>query len=135
MIATLTRQYTPFCTLGELEFSDSYLKLATLEPAWADNSIGESCIPEGIYTCERYSSAKYPNTWEVTDVSGGRTRILLHAGNYPINTSGCVLVGMEHSSTTYAINSSAMAMGKLMELTDRLDDFDLHIMPFLVEYP
>lgn len=64
----------------------------TLEPPYLDNQKNISCIPEGIYLCERVSSMRYGDTFEVKDVSG-RTNILFHAGNIFSHTGGCILLG------------------------------------------
>ena len=48
-----------------------------------------SCIPEGLYVCKKYSSPKYPDTWEITDVLN-RSAILFHAANYIDQLLGCV---------------------------------------------
>ncbi len=48
-----------------------------------------SCIPEGIYKCKKYSSAKYPDTWEITGVAN-RSAILFHSANYVSQLLGCV---------------------------------------------
>jgi len=66
----------------------------TLEPYSRHNVSNRSCIPTGQYICERYSSRKYPNTFEVTNVEG-RRYILFHAGNTDENTAGCILLGSE----------------------------------------
>lgn len=67
--------------------------LYVLENPWLDNKIGESCIPYGTYVCEPYTSARYPDVYRVTKVFG-RSHILFHAGNYPKDTRGCLLLGM-----------------------------------------
>jgi len=64
----------------------------TLEPPDRENQIGQSSIPSGQYTCRSYTSEKYPETFEVTNVPG-RTAILFHAGNVAEHTKGCILLG------------------------------------------
>jgi hypothetical protein len=64
----------------------------TLERRWLRNAVGESCIPEGTYTCQRTLSPKFGATFEVTHVPG-RTAILFHKGNLQDDTHGCILVG------------------------------------------
>jgi hypothetical protein len=64
----------------------------TGERPWKDNQKNISCIPVGIYLCKRYSSDKYPDTFEVVNVPG-RTHILFHKGNFPLKDSkGCILI-------------------------------------------
>ena len=61
----------------------------TYELPWRDNQKSISCIPAGEYICRRYSSEKYKDTFEVTDVPG-RSYILFHVGNTAL------VVGMYH---------------------------------------
>lgn len=78
-------------TFGAL-LIDGVLFSWTLEPPDLGNVQKRSCIPVGSYLCRRYSSAKYPDTFEVTGVPG-RTAILFHSGNTDDNTEGCILLG------------------------------------------
>jgi len=64
----------------------------TLEPPWRDNERLVSCIPVGRYLCVKYSSRRFPATYEVTNV-GSRSHILFHAGNTVDDTTGCVILG------------------------------------------
>jgi len=78
-------------TLGVLKI-DKQLFCCTLEPPDLLNASNVSCIPVQQYWCESYSSQKYPNTFEITNVPG-RTHVLFHAGNTIEDTAGCVLLG------------------------------------------
>lgn len=49
-------------------------------------------IPEGGYYCRPFSGAKFKDVYEVKNVPG-RTAILIHAGNFEKDTSGCILIG------------------------------------------
>lgn len=64
----------------------------TLELQWKDNQPNISCVPIGSYKCVKYSSEKFPNTWEITGVKG-RSKILLHCANSIDDLHGCVGVG------------------------------------------
>lgn len=74
----------------------------TLELMWNENKRGESCIPLGVFKmgrrtiggyAERYGKRfGHPYVWEVEGVDN-RSEILIHCGNYPRNTKGCILVG------------------------------------------
>lgn len=57
-----------------------------------------SCIPEGEYVCVKYSSPKYPNTWQITGVKG-RDKILFHSANYVHQLLGCIATAtsIEHN--------------------------------------
>ncbi len=64
----------------------------TGERPWLENRKSVSCIPTGTYMCQRYKSAKYPDTFEIIDVPS-RTFVLFHKGNFPLKDSeGCILV-------------------------------------------
>lgn len=71
----------------------------TLELPWRGNATGISCIPPGVYTCQRTASplvehisgGKWHETFEVTGVPG-RSRILFHAGNTVSDSRGCIII-------------------------------------------
>jgi len=78
-------------TFGILRIEKSVF-CATLEPPDRFNATGTSSIPAQQYFCDRYSSAKFPNTFVVRNVPV-RSGILFHAGNTVQNTQGCILLG------------------------------------------
>lgn len=85
-------------TLGELVVLKDGKKIfecKTLELPWRNNKVQESCIPPGEYKAVPYSSSKYPNVYEITNVPG-RSKILFHWGNYRSHTLGCILLGEAH---------------------------------------
>ncbi|MFA5597980.1 MAG: DUF5675 family protein [Pusillimonas sp.] len=81
-------------TLGVL-IADGF-GFATLELPWRDNMMFLSCIPVGRYKCRIKNSPKFGECIEVLDVEG-RTDILIHHGNWPKNTVGCILIGEKFS--------------------------------------
>lgn len=105
-IATLTRAVElPDRTLGELRVYKSgelALKLFTLELPWVDKDAdgvsdrSVSRIPPGQYDVTPWNSARFPGTWRLTDPPG-RSAILIHAGNYPRHTEGCILIGLDRA--------------------------------------
>lgn len=67
----------------------------TLELPDRDNQVNRSCIPVGDYYCAylaRSGSGKYRKVFHVTGVEG-RSGILIHNGNLPSHTKGCILLG------------------------------------------
>ncbi len=97
---TLLRNYKADATTGAIIGSRlGYVLCQTLErpnlhnqrdnPATEENE--SSCIPEGIYICKKYSSEKYPDTWEITGVPG-RKAILFHTANYVSQLKGCIAI-------------------------------------------
>lgn len=77
-------------TIGVL-LLDGEVQCFTLEPPWRNNE-DDSCIPVGEYVCNKYSSSKFPNVWEVQDVPD-RSYILIHVGNTESDSSGCIMLG------------------------------------------
>lgn len=95
MIVKIKRiEYDDKQTLGILSFGDFECK--TLELPWKNNDRRVSCIPRGIYHVEKRVSAKYGNHFWIKDVEN-RSFILIHSGNYYMNTLGCILVGTDHT--------------------------------------
>ena len=80
--------------------------VATLELPWKDNKKEVSCIDSGYYTnVKQFSAAgKLGKRLEIPDVPG-RTDIRFHAGNYPKDTKGCILVGEYSDEPDYIKNS------------------------------
>lgn len=116
------RNFTDLQVTGFMEvYQDGVFQfvLSTLEQEWNNNETNNSCIPEGDYKVEHYSSKKYPEAFRLKGTEP-RTYILIHKGSYHEHTSGCILVGLTHSD----INSdgymdtkfSKEAMEKLLEL-------------------
>ena len=68
----------------------------TLELPWKQNKQFISCIPAGHYTVDIRTSKRFGKCYEICVVEG-RTDVLIHRGNYPKNTTGCVLLGMGSS--------------------------------------
>lgn len=86
-------------TLGMLYVLDdkgeSILNLATLELPWRNNWKEISCIPAGTYFVSPRRSPKYGKHLIVEGVKN-RSYVLFHAGNFPSQTRGCIIVGMCH---------------------------------------
>lgn len=87
--------------MGVLCFDDQPF-CATLELPWNDNKRSISCIPAGTYLCRKtfkrttLGGLVIPETFEVMRVPG-RSGILIHVGNYPKDTQGCILLGTSHT--------------------------------------
>jgi len=103
------------CTFGMLLVGNKIFN--TLELPWRDNERNRSCIPPGEYQCvfmERSSSGRYRNCFHVKGVPG-RTGILIHAGNVPEQTKGCILIGRKRGSLCGkpAVLSSKVALSEM----------------------
>ena len=88
-----SRAAHPSCTTGLLRVFNKYgslvLHLSTLEP----DNIGN--IPKGTYSA--HLVYHHLDQWRIQlDDVLGRTAIQIHVGNFPRDTTGCVLVGMGH---------------------------------------
>lgn len=83
-------------TLGVLDILDmdgkSFRRFFTMEPPWENNEKFKSCIPAGEYIMVKHDSPKFGKCFKLLDVPE-RTDILMHPGNFPENTTGCILVG------------------------------------------
>lgn len=101
-------------TQGRLFLDGEYL-CRTLERPWVDNKRGISCIPLGEYHGAVQPSPRFHRDLpELLDVPG-RTQILIHAGNTPEDTEGCILVGMERHDYEPRIMQSRSALASLLE--------------------
>lgn len=133
MKAVISREYGKMQTLGRLiifQGKDILLKVLTLELPDLGNQKRISCIPEGKYKVHRIYSPKFGTCFHVQDVPG-RTGILIHKGNYTKDTSGCILVGMNHididGDGNKDVSDSTTAMNKLLAtITD--NEFELHVI-------
>ena len=99
----------------------------TLENPWLNNAPNISCIPAGKYIAKKYSSAKYPNVWELQNVRD-RTLILIHNGNLEKHTEGCILVGKQWGflDNELAVLTSKPTLEKLQQTLD--DQFTIEII-------
>ncbi len=86
--------FTDKSTIGKLYFDGEFYG-HTLELAWKDNKKRVSCIPKGVYEVKKRhteeSKYKYQHL-HILDVEN-RELILMHVGNYPKNSKGCILLG------------------------------------------
>jgi len=54
-------------------------------------------IPVGTYALEMTYSPRFNRPLPLLDSVPGRTDIRIHAGNWPRDTEGCILVGLQRS--------------------------------------
>lgn len=119
-------------TLGIFQVFDEVEKIfecKTMELPWKENKINVSCIPPGSYWVVKHTSPKYDNCFWVLDVPG-RTEILIHIGNYNMDTLGCILPGRQFSDINHDglrdVTSSAKTMETLWNILP--DKFKLKII-------
>ena len=89
-------KYTDKSTIGELYINDVF-QCYTLENTWMDNIKRLSCIPIGCYKLITKTYGRFYKQYNhpiimLNDVPN-RSEILIHRGNYPKDTLGCILLG------------------------------------------
>ena len=102
--------YSKKGTYGVLVYNEVPIAV-TLELPWKDNSPNVSCIPCGMYSVERYDSAKFGRCLKLMDVPN-RYGILIHSGNTLSDSEGCILVGSMFEGD--AVSHSKYALGLLL---------------------
>jgi len=117
--------FTDKSTIGELYVNGDKLGY-TLELPVKDGLPG-SAIPQGMYpVANRYSPRFGRNVPHVDDIPN-RSNILIHWGNYPTDTEGCILVGMSAGQDfigesrkafdeLYALFTLALSVGEVVML-------------------
>jgi hypothetical protein len=106
-------QYRPGSTIGRM-FVDGALECFTLEDGIRTNKVhGETAIPAGTYRVTVEDSPrfkrKYPRLHGVPNFEG----VLIHPGNAPADTLGCILVGRKWEPGDEKIGSSRLAFDAL----------------------
>ncbi len=91
----------------------------TLELPFRNNERGKSSILSAFYNVEPRTSARFKKHLHVLQVPG-RDYILMHAGNWPKDTTGCILIGSGFADIDndgkIEITSSRKALNKLVSL-------------------
>jgi Family of unknown function (DUF5675) len=129
MLLTLLRtELNAEDTIGELSIDDGPRFCYTLELPSRDGLPG-SAIPPGVYPVVLVPSPKFlgaTDPWILRYASQmprliripDRSNILIHWGNEPQNTEGCILVGLEHPSQDF-IGSSRAAFEQLFAIIEQ----------------
>lgn len=76
-------------TIGKLYLNDAYL-CDTLEPP---KYVNHPCIEKGTYRIGYQYSNKFGRNMPFLLNVNGRVGIMIHPGNYPKDTQGCILLG------------------------------------------
>lgn len=121
----MQREYLKDRVLGTLTFFNDNVEIGrfyTLERPWLDNARSKSCIPTGTYEVELNNTKAHPNTFRVLDVKD-RSGILMHIGNYPKHSEGCILVGLVKTDLdndgVMDITNSTLAIEKMNQLINK----------------
>lgn len=114
-------------TFGVLRFGEVPFAV-TLERPWENNERKLSCIPTGFYVCQRVTSPRFGEVFEVTGVPG-RDHILFHRGNKLFDTEGCILVAEEFGGSLLhpVVCSSERGYTEFMLMLYGHSQFDLCI--------
>lgn len=143
----LERAYMPDGTFGLMHIGDTTLH--SLERPWLGNKPFVSCIPEGVYrlrkresgVMNRSTGGEFPIGWEVTNVPD-RTFIMIHPANFVWELNGCISLGLgsavmpdKHKKWQQAVTRSRDAIRTFMDLLEAQDEWDLEIIPKLIQYP
>ena len=128
------------------------VELVTLELPWVDLDLdgrsdnGVSRLEAGAYKVVPHHSARFPRTFRLLE-TGHRVAILVHAGNGPAHTRGCVLVGLrfadfdgdergEAASSREAVQAIRDAFGKAawtLTISDVAPALDAELAELLAE--
>ena len=92
---------------------------------------GSTLIPHGTYQLELTHSPKFKKTLPVLLDVPNRDGIRIHAGNYPADSSGCILLGKRFFVLKGMLQLSTPAIA---ELIDRLSDALKVCRPFIHIY-
>lgn len=127
--------YAPDGTFGKLTYKD--FSCFTVERAWKDNTPYMSCIPDGNYTCEWYSSPRFGSTLAVVggtvslfpSPNHARSAILFHLGNWPRNFNGCIGLGRNFTCINgeMGVSESGNTVNRFLELCRDTDNIPLTI--------
>jgi len=129
----LKRGYLPGGTYGDLYINGRFV-CHTVERPWHNNQPNISCIPEGSYKLEKYTSPRFGDCFIVSggeehqkvekfkNSNGNRWGILIHPANVPSQLAGCIAPVTEFS-TAFGSEYGGIASRKaLRALTQRLCD-------------
>ena len=129
----LNRTYFDDATIGVLSINgQSNPVWHTIEKPYLHNTFEISCIPEGEYNVEPYSSDRFPDVWEIKDVPN-RTHILFHVANWQTQLLGCNAPGLsagymiQDGVNRKSVSNSRLAMADMKKLLGYPSSFKLNI--------
>lgn len=107
-------------TIGTLSINDVSMGY-TLENPNKNNQRYISSIPTGNYFAEEYVSSRFGKTLRLKGVPG-RSDILIHPGNIPDDTEGCILPGKSKGQDR--VNNSRAALKSLLDFINKVKKVD-----------
>lgn len=127
MLITVNRlKKNNICVMGYFvaqKENDEYIIGYTLESPDLNNKKNVSCIMTGSYNAWLDYSDKYKCKVIRLEDKNNRTNVLIHPGNYPKDTKGCILVG-----TAPGNNTIWSSRDKLKELINFAGDEYLRVI-------
>lgn len=104
---------------------DTEIFCFTLEPDI--NERGKLYIVQGVYHCQRFHGAKWPDTFEI--IVPGHTAVLFHSGNVEADTQGCVLLGATVGKLkgNRAVLNSGATFNEFLQRTKAIKEFPLFV--------
>lgn len=131
--------YTTASTIGKLYVNNKFIcdtledvcrdknKDGDLDDAGETKVFGETAIPAGRYKLIINISPRFkkllPRLIGIKDFDG----VLIHAGNRPIDTHGCILVG-ERGTDCLKGGTSVNALNKLMSELKLYDVYEIQVL-------
>ena len=98
--------------IGELFINDEFF-CYTLELPYRSNKNFKSCIKAGHYQGEIVYSQKFGTKVIRFDDKNNRKNILIHYGNFPEDTDGCIIAGDRYSKNV--VGNSRKTLEKLID--------------------
>lgn len=109
-ITLIRNQSTAAATNGTVYDEQGKVVCHMLELPWRNNQRRISCIPSGEYDIEFLpkGSPKFPYPCFLLKGVPGRDAIMIHRGNYPKDTLGCLLPGLTAGKDSVAQSTAAL---------------------------
>lgn len=108
------RIFTDKSTIGDLYFDGAFFCSTLEDPVRRTKITGETAIPPGRYRVTIEPSPRFKRLMPRLKDVPGYSGVLIHWGNFPTDTDGCILVG-EHAPETASdfISSSRKTFDEL----------------------
>jgi hypothetical protein len=128
LLAVTRKTFTDKSTIGELHIDGKYF-CATLEDTCRKVKVwGETAIPPGRYQVKFDFSPKYKRRMPYLLDVPGYQGIMIHPGNFPADTLGCILVGKHDEGTARDfISNSRQTFELLMNRLDAYRDQEIFV--------
>lgn len=120
MKLVLKRDYFSLTAVGGVLYVDGVEFCDSLEPAIIEGYGKGSCIKPGSYSIDYHFSPKFGKYMLTLCGVNGRSGILIHSGNRPKDSSGCILVGYRSSDEEHLSPSRSVLSRLLPRVLDAM---------------